>query len=173
MAAEGRRQYVKVTMVLPSKWPSALTREGGGGHDASIVPAPKRVTGVSPTLTALIVDDHSRALDALGRRLDAVDGLQVVANATSPPEAIEAAKRLQPNVVICDVRLNNADGVALVSSLAALPQAPAVIVHTSFLSDDERRRLATAGARAFVLKDAGLGPLIACLETIRSELADR
>ena len=70
---------------------------------------PERPTG-SPTLRLLVVDDHEVVRQGLVALLDRRDGFQVVAEAGTVAEAIDAARRFQPDIVIMDVRLPDGSG---------------------------------------------------------------
>ena len=103
------------------------------------------------TPTILIVDDH--AAFRLGvRELLAVDGYEVVGEASDGRSGLEAAAALQPDVVLLDVRLPDMDGFQVADALAARGSSAAVVLTSS--SDDPLYpgRAADSGARGFVAK---------------------
>ena len=119
------------------------------------------------TLTTLIVDAHPMARAALALRLAQAKGLSVI-GCTDTAAAVAAARRLAPDLVICDTRSRAGDGVALVRALSGLPLHPAVIVYTSFLEGRECQELMEAGAVAAELKDLRLSNLMAAIEAVRA-----
>ena len=111
------------------------------------------------TPTVLIVDDHA-AFRVGVRALLAVDGYDVVGEATDGRSGLEAAAALQPDVVLLDVRLPDMDGFDLADRLAARG-CPAAIVVTSSSDDPLYPDRATrSGARGFVAKHDVCGPAL-------------
>jgi DNA-binding NarL/FixJ family response regulator len=104
---------------------------------------------VSPTV--LIVDDHA-AFRAGVRALLEADGYHVVGEAGDGQAGIEAARALDPDVVLLDVRLPDMDGFTVAGRLTSNGSDTAVIV-TSSSDDPLYPELAqTSGARGFVAK---------------------
>lgn len=99
----------------------------------------------------LIVDDH-RPFRTAARALLQADGFEVVGEAADAAGALRAARRLEPQVVLVDVRLPDGDGFALAADLLSDRPAAAVVLTSS--SDDPRypQRAAGTGARGFVAK---------------------
>lgn len=100
----------------------------------------------------LIVDDHPQFTAAAGDLLRA-EGMRVVGRAATGEEAVAAAARLRPDVVLLDVRLPDSDGFAVARRLAALEHPPAVVLTSS----EERAALeplvACCPARGFLPKE--------------------
>ena len=103
------------------------------------------------TPTLLIVDDHA-AFRSTARALLECDGWNVVGEAHDGTSGIDAARALQPDVVLLDVRLPDIDGFAVAERLTANGSGPAVIVTSS--SDDPLYpdRAVSMGACGFVAK---------------------
>ena len=101
--------------------------------------------------TILIVDDHVQ-FRATARALLECDGFEVVGEAPTGAAGLDAARTLQPDVVLLDVRLPDIDGFAMAERLTAGGQGPAVILTSS--SDDPLypERATSSGARGFVAK---------------------
>jgi DNA-binding NarL/FixJ family response regulator len=101
--------------------------------------------------TLLIVDDHG-AFRATARALLECDGWQVVGEAADGTSGLTAARSLNPDVVLLDVRLPDIDGFAVAEQLTAGGHGPAVIVTSSSddpLYPDQARR---NGALGFIAK---------------------
>lgn len=110
-------------------------------------------------MTVLIVDDH-RCYRAAARALLECDGFEVVGEAPDGAAALAATVALQPDVVVMDVRLPDADGFDIAAALTAGAGAPAVIVTSS--SDDPLYpdRALRSGARGFLAKHDLSGPAL-------------
>ena len=108
----------------------------------------------------LVVDDHAVVREGLVELLGGVDELEVVGAAAGGEEAIEAARILEPDVVLMDLEMEGTDGVQATHRIKAADPRPQVVVLTSF--SDQRRILDAldAGARGYLLKDAGPDELI-------------
>jgi DNA-binding NarL/FixJ family response regulator len=112
-------------------------------------------------IRVLLVDDHSLVRAGLERLLATADDVEVVGGAADGAEAIELARRLQPDVVLMDLSMPNVDGIAATRELVGGEEDVQVVVLTS-LSDRERILAALdAGAVGYLLKDAEPQELIA------------
>jgi two-component system response regulator AlgR len=80
----------------------------------------------------LIVDDEAPARDRLARMLDEQDGCIVCGEAASGREALELIARLQPDVLLLDIRMPGMDGLEAAQHLQSLGQPPAVIFTTAY-----------------------------------------
>jgi DNA-binding NarL/FixJ family response regulator len=107
---------------------------------------------VSPT-RILIVDDDPLVRSGLTLILGGAPDLDVVGEAADGIEAIAAVRSLRPAVVLMDLRMPRMDGLAATRELVALPDAPLVVVLTTFDVDDAVVRALEAGASGFLLKD--------------------
>lgn len=107
-----------------------------------------------PKLRVLIVDDQ--AVVRLGFRalLEAQVDMEVVGTASDGLEAVDAAKRMQPDVVLMDVRMPRMGGIDATRALEGLPHPPKVLILTTFDLDDYVYDALRVGASGFLLKDA-------------------
>ncbi|WP_353113841.1 response regulator transcription factor [Microbacterium sp.] len=105
------------------------------------------------TATVLLVDDHPIVRAGLRAVIES-RGFEVVGEASTGEEALEAASALRPDVVLCDLRLGEGiDGVAVTAALRAGPDAPAVVILTTFDHDAQIVRAMEAGAAGYLLKE--------------------
>jgi DNA-binding NarL/FixJ family response regulator len=101
--------------------------------------------------TILIVDDHP-SFRASARRLLESDGYDVVGEAPDGHSAIEAARELQPEIVLLDVQLPDLDGFEVASRITNGGGGPAVVLTSSRDATDVEPYAAASGARGFVPK---------------------
>jgi CheY-like chemotaxis protein len=100
----------------------------------------------------LIVDDHAD-FRAGARALLEVDGFRVLGEAADGESALEAARRLRPQVVLLDIQLPGMDGFAVADRLAADDDPPLVVLTSSRAADAFRQRLReTRSVRGFIAK---------------------
>jgi two-component system response regulator DevR len=119
---------------------------------------------MSPTkkkpIRLLLVDDHQVVLVGLRTVLHNRQGITVVGEAGSKAEAVRAAKRLKPDVVLMDVRLPDGSGVESCHDILALLPTTRVIFLTSFADDEFALAAVLAGAQGYVLKNIDSGLLV-------------
>jgi DNA-binding NarL/FixJ family response regulator len=100
----------------------------------------------------LIVDDHPD-FRAGARALLEVDGFEVLGEAADGESALEAARRLRPQVVLLDIQLPGMDGFAVADRLAEGGDAPIVVLTSSRAAEAFRNRLQSArSVRGFIAK---------------------
>ena len=99
----------------------------------------------------LIVDDHEDFRDSARAMLEAA-GFDVVGEAADGTQALAAAARLRPAVVLLDVQLPDVDGFAVAERLVRGADPPAVVLISSREADDYGDRVATSPARGFIAK---------------------
>lgn len=111
-------------------------------------------------ITVLLVDDHPVVRDGLRGMLADEPGIEVVGEAGNGRDAVGAARRLRPDVVLMDLRMPDVDGVA--ATLAVRDELPdtRVLVLTTFDADRDIQRAISAGAVGYLLKDAPRGDLV-------------
>lgn len=106
------------------------------------------------TVRVLLVDDHALVRNGLRAVLDTTGDCEVVGEAATGEDAVEQAVALVPDVVVMDLSMPGAGGVAATEALRARVPSAHVLVLTTF-SDDARVRAAlAAGATGYLLKDA-------------------
>ena len=109
------------------------------------------------TIRVLVADDQDIVRTGLRMILDAQPGIEVVAEAVNGREALELARRLRPDVCLLDIRMPELDGIEVTRLLAGPDVADplAIVVITTFDLDEYVHGALKAGARGFLLKDAG------------------
>jgi DNA-binding NarL/FixJ family response regulator len=104
---------------------------------------------MSPTV--LIVDDHP-SFRATARALLEAEGFDVVGEAEDGAGAIEAARRLRPEVVLLDVNLPDIDGFEVAATLATHGGSPAIVLTSSRDKSEFCGLVERSGARGFIPK---------------------
>jgi two-component system, NarL family, nitrate/nitrite response regulator NarL len=120
----------------------------------------------SPPLRVLVVDDHAGIRRGVESLIEAeAPRMRSVGGAANPVEALRLAKTQQPDVVVLDVDLGGADGLALIPIL--LRTAPCgVLVLTSAIDPRVASRARRLGAHDFMHKTAPASELIARIEAV-------
>jgi DNA-binding NarL/FixJ family response regulator len=112
----------------------------------------------------LLVDDDALVRAGLTMMLDGANGIEVVGEAADGAEVPAAVDAHAPDVVLMDLRMPRTDGITATRRLRARPNAPEVIVLTTFDADENVLGGLRAGASGFLLKDS---PPARIVEAIR------
>jgi len=105
-------------------------------------------------IRVLVVDDHAVVREGLRAFLELQVGIEVVGEAADGEEALAAADRLRPDVVLLDLVMPRLEGVRALRALRERLPGARVIVLTSFLDDDKLLPALRAGAAGYLLKNA-------------------
>ncbi len=118
------------------------------------------------SVRVLIVDDDALVRAGLSMMLSGTDDIVIVGEATDGAEVIPAVRRSEPTVVLMDIRMPKQDGLAATEALLAEPNAPQVIVLTTFDADEYVLRALRAGASGFLLKDTPPADIAAAIRRV-------
>ncbi len=102
----------------------------------------------------LIADDHELVRDGFRRMLGYEEDLEVVGEARDGREAVELCRRLDPDLVLMDVRMPEMDGLEATRAIKAEHPSVGVLVVTTYDNPDYLLEAIKAGAAGYVLKDA-------------------
>lgn len=118
------------------------------------------------SIRVVVVDDQDLVRTGLVMIVNAHPDFEVVGEAADGLAAIELVTRLRPDVLLIDIRMPGLDGVEVTRRLAGpgVADPVAVVVITTFDSDDYVLGAVRAGARGFLLKDAGPALLIQAIQ---------
>jgi DNA-binding NarL/FixJ family response regulator len=114
----------------------------------------------------LIVDDDDLMRAGLRELLANDPSIEVAGEASTGREAVDAARRLSPDVVLMDVRMPDLDGIAATRELAQVAPDSRVLILTTFEQNDYIFPSLRAGASGFLLKRTRPEDLIAAVHTI-------
>jgi len=109
------------------------------------------------TVRVLVADDQDIVRTGLAMILDAQPDIEVVGQAADGREAVALARQLRPDVCLFDIRMPGVDGIEATRQLAGpgVDDPIAIVVITTFDLDEYVHGALKAGARGFLLKDAG------------------
>ncbi|WP_291050224.1 response regulator transcription factor [Herbiconiux sp.] len=116
----------------------------------------------------LLVDDQQLIRMGMRLVLESHEGLEVVGEAGDGYEAIAAVGRLQPDVVLMDVRMPGLDGIEATRAIVAANPASRILILTTFDLDEYAFAGLNAGASGFLLKDAQPAELVAAVRAVAS-----
>jgi len=118
------------------------------------------------TIRVALVDDQSLIRTGLRMIIDATADMTVVGEAEDGVEAFDLAVRTKPDVVLMDVRMPGVDGIEATRQIRELPDAPKVLILTTFDLDEYVYAGLRAGASGFMLKDSLAADLIAAVRVV-------
>jgi two-component system response regulator DevR len=117
-------------------------------------------------LRLLVVDDHEVVRQGLVALLDRREGFEVVAQAGTVAEAVAAAARFEPDLVVMDVRLPDGSGIEACREIRAARPETRVIMLTSYPDEEAVLSAIIAGASGYLLKQVRARDLVAALEAV-------
>ncbi|HZD98323.1 MAG TPA: response regulator transcription factor [Micromonosporaceae bacterium] len=124
---------------------------------------------MTETLRVVIADDQALVRTGF-RMILTADGIDVVAEAATGADAVDAVRRTRPDVVLMDIRMPEMDGLEATRRILAgdADPLPRVIILTTFDLDRYVYAALSAGASGFLLKDVTPEHLVAGVRLIRS-----
>lgn len=118
------------------------------------------------TIRLLVVDDDPLVRAGLSFMLGGADDLEIVGEGADGSEVPALVARLAPDVVLMDIRMPQVDGLTATEELRRRPDAPEVVVLTTFHADEQVLRALRAGAAGFVLKDTAPTEIVAAVRRV-------
>jgi DNA-binding NarL/FixJ family response regulator len=118
------------------------------------------------TTRVLLADDQELVRAGFRMILETQADIEVVGDAGDGVEAVAVTRRLQPDVVLMDIRMPNLDGLQATKQLMAAGSASRVVILTTFDLDEYVYQALTAGASGFLLKNAPPEQLIGAVRVV-------
>jgi DNA-binding NarL/FixJ family response regulator len=119
-----------------------------------------------PLISVVVADDQGMVRAGFRSLLDSEPGLRVVGEAGDGEQAVDVVRRLQPDVVLMDIRMPVLDGIAATSRLVAEGTRSRILVLTTFDLDEYVFEALRAGASGFLLKDGLAEDLVAAIRVV-------
>ena len=101
----------------------------------------------------LVVDDHPIVRRGLSNEINLDPQMQVIAEAADGVEAVEMARRLNPDVILMDAVMPNKNGIEATADILRENPLAKVLILTSFTEDERMLAAIKAGALGYILKD--------------------
>lgn len=117
-------------------------------------------------IRVLVADDEQLVRAGFALLIDATPDLTAVGEAGDGGEAVRAARRLRPDVVVMDIRMPGIDGLEATRLITADVDAPRVLIVTTFDEDDHVFAALRGGASGFLLKDTPPEELVDAIRTV-------
>jgi len=124
--------------------------------------------GAPPRIRILIADDHVTVREGLAAIIGRQTDMVVVAEAATGADAIARWRDHRPDVTLMDLRMPGLDGVGAMMGICAVDASARIVVLTTFDSDHDMSRAMTAGAKGYLLKDAGREDLLDCIRSVHA-----
>ena len=118
------------------------------------------------TIRVLVADDHAIVRKGICALLATEPRIEVVGEARDGSDAIAAAQRLQPDVILMDIVMPGVDGLEATRRLACCQPQVRILVLTSFAGDDKIFPAIKAGAMGYLLKDSGPEELVHAIQQV-------
>ena len=122
--------------------------------------------GADDDVRVILADDHPVFRDGLAVLLDSVAGIRVVGRAGTGHEALDLVGQLHPDVVVMDVNMPDLDGIEATRQLTADSPHVGVVVLTMAEDDDTVFAAMRAGARGYLLKEAGPDDIVRSITAV-------
>jgi DNA-binding NarL/FixJ family response regulator len=117
-------------------------------------------------LRILVVDDHEVVRQGLVALLDRRQGFEVVAQAGTVAEALNEARRFEPDVVVMDVRLPDGSGIEACRDIRAERPETRIVMLTSYPDEEAVLSAIIAGAAGYLLKQIRGRDLVSAIEAV-------
>jgi DNA-binding NarL/FixJ family response regulator len=114
----------------------------------------------------VVADDQELVRDGLAAILDSEDDINVMGTAADGAEAIGLVLRLEPDVVLMDIRMPGVDGIEATRQLVSAGTPSRILVLTTFAADEYVLAALRAGASGFMLKDTPRASLLAAVRAV-------
>ena len=116
----------------------------------------------------LIADDHPLFREGMRGRLDRVADVEVVGEAASGDEAVELARKLEPDVILMDIKMPGLNGIEATREILRASPRVGVLVLTMFEDDDSVFAAMRSGAKGYLLKDSGGEGVVHAIRAVAS-----
>jgi DNA-binding NarL/FixJ family response regulator len=123
-------------------------------------------TDWTPTVTRVVVDDHSLFREGVASLLARADDIALVGEAATGEDAVPLVEDVLPDIVLMDVKMPGMGGIEATRRIVAQAPHIGVLMLTMFEDDESVFAALKAGARGDVLKDADCGTLLRAIRSV-------
>ena len=109
---------------------------------------------MSQRIRVLLADDHSLVRKGFRRMLEDDPAIEVVGEAASGPQAVEAAGQLEPDVIVMDLAMPELDGIQAAGQILKKQPETGILILSMYSEDMYVRNAFAAGVRGYLLKTA-------------------
>ncbi len=120
-----------------------------------------------------LIDEHRPSREMLARRLTSLEDLEVIGTTGDSAEGLRLVSQLRPDLVLLDVKMRNADGMAVCRRACSSSNGVKVAVLTSYSDPEERRQAYQAGASGYLLKEVNTPKLAQWIRLLGSATDER
>jgi DNA-binding NarL/FixJ family response regulator len=117
-------------------------------------------------IRVLLVDDHTLLRQALRVMLEGQDTLDIIGEATNGRDAVDAAERLRPDVVLMDMVMPGLNGIEATRQIVRQLPSCRVLILTAYLEDDRLLEALRSGAAGYVVKRSDLDELLLAIQSV-------
>jgi DNA-binding NarL/FixJ family response regulator len=117
-------------------------------------------------IRVLVIDDHPVVRRGLHSMLDGESGITVVGMASCGKEGLQLAEKLNPDVVLLDLRMSDMGGVEVIHALRSVRRDNKVLVLTNYQLDEDIFNAIEAGALGYMLKSASQEEVIEAIKAV-------
>ena len=118
------------------------------------------------TIQVILADDQPLIRTGLRRLIDQAPGIDVAGEAGTGAEAVQLTRDADPDVVVMDIRMPGMDGIEATRIVTSGPDAPKVVVLTTFDDDEYVYGALRAGASGFCVKDMALDDILTAIRVV-------
>lgn len=119
-------------------------------------------------ITVVVADDHAMVRTGIVRMLEDAEDITVLGQACNGEEAIQLCRKLQPAVVLMDVRMPGIGGLEATRKLCQVAPDSRIIAVSAYDQEPMPSRLMNAGASAYVSKEASEDEMLAAIRQVAS-----
>jgi DNA-binding NarL/FixJ family response regulator len=120
------------------------------------------------SVRVIIADDHPVFREGMRGRLDRVADIAVVGEAASGDEAVELAHKLEPHIILMDIKMPGLNGIEATREIQRANPQIGILVLTMFEDDDSVFAAMRAGAKGYLLKDSGGEGVVHAIRAVAS-----
>ena len=118
------------------------------------------------TITCALVEDNQNLTQAITRKIEAIENLNLLFTAKNGAEAIDNLDRHNPDVVLMDINMPVMDGIEATERIKSVHPGIKILILTAFDDDESIFESIVAGASGYLLKDESPGALIHAIEEV-------